>query len=66
MKFRDVAYCGSNCTNTVCNRYFTQAEKEKAGAWWKNVGGDLPPSWPLLAFADFSAECEHYKAPEKR
>jgi hypothetical protein len=65
MKFRDVAFCGSNCTNTVCRRYFTQAEKEKAGAWWKVRCGSNPPSWPLVAFADFSAECDMYRAPNK-
>jgi hypothetical protein len=65
MKFRDEAFCGSNCTNTVCRRYFTQAAKENAGAWWKTVSGDLPPSWPLVAFADFSLECETYMPPKR-
>jgi hypothetical protein len=64
MKLRDVAFCGSNCTNKTCKRYFTQAEKAKAGAWWKSIG-DNPPSWPLVAFADFSAECNLYRAPNR-
>lgn len=67
MKFRDTAFCGSDCMNTTCPRYFGEREKVRAGAWWKDDRvGSYPPSWPLLAFADFSAECENYKAPEKK
>ena len=65
-KLRDTAFCGSDCVNTTCTRYFGEREKVKAGAWWKqDRDGKYPPSWPLLAFADFSGECDLYKAPEK-
>jgi hypothetical protein len=37
MLYRDIAYCGSDCTNTTCNRYFGENEKVKAGAWWPRL-----------------------------
>ena len=63
--FRDMTFCHSNCTRTACDRHFGETEKEKAKSWWKRIKGD-PANGPLVAFADFSPECEKYKAPEKR
>ena len=54
--FRDKTFCGSDCTNTDCGRYFGAAEEEAARRWW---GGDGAP----VAYANFSATCPDYSAP---
>lgn len=54
--FRDKTFCGSDCTNKSCHRFFGDDQKAAARAWW---GSDEAP----VAFTDFSPTCPDYEAP---
>jgi len=52
--YKDMSFCGSDCTNSSCFRHFGEAEKKGAEMWW---GGPNAP----VAFMDFSGSCPDYK-----
>ena len=56
--FRDMTFCGSDCTNTYCRRHFSEQVVFAAREWW---GGDDAP----IALSDFSQDCDEYCAPIK-
>jgi hypothetical protein len=54
--FRDMTFCGSDCTNIQCHRFFGAPEREAAARWWGSP--DAP-----VAFSDFSPSCADYAPP---
>ena len=58
--FRDMSFCGSDCSNTACHRHFGPDQEAAAKAWAKRSGfKDGAP----VAFSDFSEGCNDYTAP---
>lgn len=55
--YKDMTFCDSDCTNTLCVRLFTKKTREAADKWW---GGPNAP----VAFSDFSKGCKWYKGTE--
>lgn len=56
--FRDMTFCGSDCTNTTCRRHYGPDDEAEAVSWW---GSDRAP----VAFSDFSKSCPDYAPPAK-
>lgn len=56
--FRDMTFCGSDCTNSACRRHFGPDEKAAADRWW-GLDGEAP-----VALSDFSETCPDYMPPE--
>lgn len=54
--YRDMAFCSAKCKTTSCHRNFTEEEKNLAVLW----GGPNA----IVAFSDFSKECEDYDPEE--
>jgi len=54
MCYKDMSFCGSDCTKSSCIRHFGVAEEKAAEMWW---GGPNAP----VAFMDFSGSCPDYK-----
>ena len=54
--FRDMTFCGSDCVNTQCRRYYGPDDAAAAKRWWGDIEGEPP-----VAFADFSADCADYQ-----
>jgi hypothetical protein len=59
MTFRDMTFCGSDCTNAACRRRFGPDDRDAARKWW---GSDGAP----VAMSDFSPNCDDYERPTKR
>ena len=55
--YKDKTFCGSDCTNQQCGRFFSELDKQKARRWW---GSDDAP----VAYSDFSKGCSDYVKPE--
>lgn len=51
--FRDMTFCGSDCTNARCRRHYGHDDRDAAERWWGS--SDAP-----VAFSDFSGECPDY------
>lgn len=51
--FRDRTFCSASCAASDCWRYFGDAQREAARAWW---GGEGAP----VSMADFSPTCPDY------
>ena len=51
--YKDQAFCGSDCKNKDCFRFFGEEQDRKAREWW---GSDGAP----VAFIDFSKICKEY------
>jgi len=58
MCFKDMSFCGSDCTYETCRRHFGEAEKRAAERWWG--GPDAP-----VAFTDLRDGCPNYTTQEK-
>lgn len=58
--YRDMTFCGSDCTNDECHRYFGKKEQQRSKIWWKDCEGEPP-----VALSDFSDTCEWYQSPGK-
>ena len=56
--FKDMTFCGSDCVNQKCPRFFSKADKENAILWWGNENAPI-------AYSDFSDQCLDYKRPTK-
>lgn len=50
---RDMTFCSAACANYTCPRNYTDDIHIAAREW-------MAP--PIVAFADFSKDCEEYKA----
>lgn len=57
--YKDKTFCNSDCTMTDCFRFFGAEQQKGAEEWW---GSNTPP----IAFANFSASCDSYKAPNDK
>lgn len=57
MVYRDRTFCSSDCTQTMCYRYFGEEEQKKANEWWGKPGAPV-------AFSDFSKDCKDYAQPK--
>ena len=53
--YKDKTFCDSNCTNSNCWRFLSDAEKEGARKWWHHDPDNAP-----IAFSDFSDTCKEY------
>lgn len=53
--FKDMSFCGSDCTNSKCRRHFGEGDRLAAKRWW---GSDEAP----VAFTDFSGTCPDYES----
>lgn len=53
--YKDKTFCGSDCVNVGCHRYFSEEERENARKWWKHDPDNAP-----VAFSDFSKNCPGY------
>jgi hypothetical protein len=60
MCFRDMTFCGSNCTNEACRRHYGEDEAAAARDWWNGMEGSPPIAW-----ADFSGDCADYQPPKR-
>lgn len=59
--FRDMTFCGSDCTNTQCGRHYGPKTKAEAERWWRRDFTDASKeNGPPVAFSDFSGDCEDY------
>lgn len=58
--FRDKSFCGSDCINSDCTRYFSDADWEEAKKWW-GADENIP-----IAFDDFAKDCPAYVAPKPK
>lgn len=56
--YKDKTFCGSNCMNTYCYRYFSEHDKLAARCWWSHDPDNAP-----IAFSDFSDTCKGYINP---
>lgn len=56
--FRDMTFCASDCTNTLCRRNFGPDDAFEARQWWGS--DDYPVAWS----AAFKVDCPDYLAPE--
>lgn len=56
--YKDMTFCGSDCIQHNCMRYFGAKQHAEATKWWGRE--DYP-----VAKADFSLNCDMYKAPEE-
>lgn len=54
--FRDMTFCGSDCTNVACPRHFGPDDDEATKRWW---GGSGAP----VAFGDYAPRCADYTPP---
>lgn len=53
--FKDMSFCGSDCTREDCRRHFGADDKAAAKKWWRDMPGEPP-----VAFVDFSKDCPDY------
>lgn len=56
--FRDMTFCGSDCTNTACYRHFGEDDRQAARKWWSHDPDRAP-----IAFGDLSKGCPEYQSP---
>lgn len=56
MHFRDMTFCGSDCTRSTCRRHFGPDDRAAARKWW---GSDNAP----VAMCDYSPNCDDYERP---
>lgn len=56
--FRDMTFCGSDCTNSGCNRNLTPDLQSRARDWWNGMPGEPP-----IAFAALHLSCDQYQPP---
>ena len=61
--FRDREFCGSDCTNTGCDRIITDKVRSDALAWTRTFKPDAEGG--LLAIADRSSRCPDYQPPKE-
>lgn len=57
--FKDQTFCGSDCVNEDCHRYFGDAQRAEAKAWAARSGLRFPP----VMMADYSKRCDDYRKP---
>ena len=57
--FRDKTWCGSDCTNRACHRFFGPAQAAAARDWWPHDPENAP-----VSFADYSGNCGDYQPPK--
>jgi hypothetical protein len=64
--FRDKSFCGSDCTDTSCDRNVTDEVKAAARRWWAGIRPDTEaPGWgPPMLMADYSSICPDYRPQE--
>jgi hypothetical protein len=52
--YKDKTFCKSDCVNSTCYRFLSDAERLEAIKWW---GSEDAP----IAYSDFSKNCPDYK-----